>query len=78
MSPVTQTLSARIDEIEQVLKSLSEEAAQDESARQKLLGVTQKAVSNLESPWEVVSRMYMEVISDHAKLCCNTNTTIFR
>ena len=50
----------RLDELEQELKSLTEAASQ-ETTRLKLLAILRKSVAQVETPWEVISRMYMEV-----------------
>jgi hypothetical protein len=58
-------LSARIDELEKTLRSLSKQVAGDENARKKLLGVVREQTIVLESPVEVSWRMIMEVCAVH-------------
>jgi ribosomal protein L29 len=61
MAPSAKDLSARLEELEEELKSLTQAASQDQDGREKLLKTLRKSVAQLETPWEVVSRMYMEV-----------------
>jgi ribosomal protein L29 len=63
MAPSAKDLCARLEELEEELKSLAQAASQDEDAREKLLKTLRKSVAQVETPWEVVSRMYMEVIA---------------
>lgn len=73
MSLSKNDLSARLDELEEELQSLSQAASQEEDAREKLLNTLRKSVAQVETPWEVVSRMYMEVKSDDfQQVCSNT------
>jgi ribosomal protein L29 len=61
MAPSAKDLSARLEELEEELQSLAQAASQDEDGREKLLKTLRKSVAQVETPWEVVSRMYMEV-----------------
>jgi ribosomal protein L29 len=63
MAPSVKDLSARLEELEEELQSLAQAASQDENGREKLLKTLRRSVAQVETPWEVVSRMYMEVNS---------------
>ena len=51
----------RLDELEKELKSLAETISHDEIARLKLLDLSRQSIARLESPFEIISRMYFEV-----------------
>jgi hypothetical protein len=59
------SLSTRIDELEQSLKTLSQDVVGDENARKRLLGIVREQTLVLESPVEVIWRMIMEASSNH-------------
>ena len=61
MAPSAKTLFAQLADLERDLKVLSQAVSKDEDARLKLLDILQKSVGCVETPWEVISRMYMEV-----------------
>jgi hypothetical protein len=63
MAPSAQDVFARLDSLEQDLEYIENAVGQDEIARLKLLDITRKAVARVETPWEVITRMYMEVFS---------------
>ena len=78
MAPSVRDYVARLDELEQELKALSEAASQDEMTRLKLLAILRKSVAQVETPWEVISRMYMEVNPFSAPfpiLCSDPNSS---
>jgi len=57
----SQTLDNQIYSLEAHIKTLSEAVSGDEKLRQRLLGVFREAVAQVESPWDTISRMYMQV-----------------
>ena len=64
MAPSAIDYYVRLDELEQELKSFAEAVSHDEIARLKLLDLSRQSVARLESPVEIISRMYFEVPLD--------------
>lgn len=56
------SLQARIEALEKELQILSRDVAEDEQARQKLLGVTQQATAMLEIPPDIIWKLLFQVI----------------
>lgn len=56
------SLQARIEALEKELQILSKDVAEDEQARQKLLGVNQQATAMLETPPDIIWKLLFQVI----------------
>ena len=56
------SLQDRIEALEKELQILSKDVAEDEQARQKLLGVTQQATAMLETPPNIIWKLLFQVV----------------
>ena len=56
------SLQARIEVFENELQILLKDVAEDEQARQKLLGVTQQATAMLETPPNIIWKLLFQVV----------------
>jgi hypothetical protein len=61
MSPSPQDYYVRLDKLEQELKALAKTVSHDEIARLKLLNISRQSVARVESPFEIISRLYFAV-----------------